>query len=219
MKMTSLLIVALQIYSSLAVLGFDLSAKHDDFQCFVKNGYQFAITRAYRSFGAVDLDGYQNLEKAKAAGLLGDVYFFPCKGKKTAKAQVQEFAQVFGNQQSQVYGTVWVDVESNPSTDCGWTTDYASNCNFLQEIVNELKGSSRSVGIYASQYQWTSIFGSASACSHFASLPLWYPHYDQTPTFDDFPKYKFGGWTTPSIKQYSGSSTVCGVGVDLNYYK
>lgn len=47
---------------------------------------------------------------------------------------------------------------------------------------------------------WTSIFGSVSACSHFSSLPLWYPHYDHIPNFDDFPKYKFGGWTTPSIK-------------------
>lgn len=58
MKMMSLLFIALQIYTSLAVLGFDLSAKHDDFACFKKNGYSFAITRAYRSFGAVDLDGY-----------------------------------------------------------------------------------------------------------------------------------------------------------------
>lgn len=64
----------------MAVLGIDLSAKHNDFECFKKNGYFFAITRAYRSYGVVDPDGYENLEKAKAAGLIGDVYFFPCKG-------------------------------------------------------------------------------------------------------------------------------------------
>lgn len=52
--------------------------------------------------------------------------------------------------------------------------------------MNELKGNSRSVGIYASQYMWTSIFGSTSACSHFTSLPVWYPHYDKLPNFDDY---------------------------------
>lgn len=59
-----------------------MSARHDDFKCFKDAGYQFAITRAYRSYGAVDLDGLHNLELAKAAGLIGDVYFFPCKGSK-----------------------------------------------------------------------------------------------------------------------------------------
>ena len=32
------------------------------------------------SYGAADTVGLQNLRNAKAAGLIGDAYFFPCKG-------------------------------------------------------------------------------------------------------------------------------------------
>jgi hypothetical protein len=54
-----------------------------------------------------------------------EVIFFIKKIEKTAAAQVTEFDSVFGSE----YGTVWIDVESNPSTGCGWSsTDYSGNC-------------------------------------------------------------------------------------------
>lgn len=54
-----------------------------------------------------------------------EVIFFIEKIEKTAAAQVTEFDSVFGSE----YGTVWIDVESNPSTGCGWSsTDYSGNC-------------------------------------------------------------------------------------------
>ena len=43
-----------------------------------------------------------------------------------------------------------------------------------------------------------------------------YAHYDNDPSFGDF--NPFGGWKEPAIKQYSGDRTICGAGVDLNYY-
>ncbi len=45
---------------------------------------------------------------------------------------------------------------------------------------------------------------------------LWYAHYDNNPSFSDF--RSFGGWNKPAIKQYAGDKSVCGAGVDLNYY-
>jgi len=30
--------------------------------------------------------------------------------------------------------------------------------------------------------------------------------------------YSFGGWTTPLIKQYDGTTDVCDIGADLNFY-
>ena len=39
---------------------------------------------------------------------------------------------------------------------------------------------------------------------------------DNNPSFSDF--RGFGGWTHPSIKQYKGTTTLCGVGVDLSWY-
>lgn len=47
---------------------------------------------------------------------------------------------------------------------------------------------------------WQTIFGSTTACSKFTSLPLWYAHYDNNPSFSDYSKYSFGGWSTPNIK-------------------
>lgn len=49
-----------------------------------------------------------------------------------------------------------------------------------------------------------------------SAYPLWYAHYDGSASFSDF--RPFGGWSHPAIKQYRGDATVCGVGVDLNYY-
>lgn len=45
----------------------------------MESGYTFLITRAYRSLGEVDYIGVNNLKAAKEAGMITDVYFFPCK--------------------------------------------------------------------------------------------------------------------------------------------
>jgi hypothetical protein len=49
-------------------------------------------------------------------------------------------------------------------------------------------------------------------------LPLWYAHYDNKQDFSDWEANKFGGWTSPSIKQFAGDSPLCGYHVDLSYY-
>ena len=51
------------------------------------NGYSFAIVRGYCSYGAVDKNAAQSLTNAKNAGLITDIYMFPCRGKSAA-AQV-----------------------------------------------------------------------------------------------------------------------------------
>lgn len=110
---------------------------------------------------------------------------------------------------------VWVDVEANPSSGCKWT-DANSNCQFLQELVNALKGHGMHVGIYASSSQWQSIFGARGNCPYFTGQQLWYAHYDNNPSFSDFSS--FGGWSKPNIKQYKGDTTLCGAGVDMDFY-
>ena len=57
--------------------------------------------------------------------------------------------------------------------------------------------------------------GGSNNCPRFTDLPLWYAHYDNKQSFEDY--QEFGGWRTPSIKQFKGTSSVCGVnGLDLN---
>jgi hypothetical protein len=57
--------------------------------------------------------------------------------------------------------------------------------------------------------------GAPDRCPRFTSLQLWYAHYDNVPNFSDFTP--FGGWTVPSMKQYKGTTAVCGASIDLNY--
>lgn len=99
-----------------------------------------------------------------------------------------------------------------------YVSDIHDNCAFLDALVNAFKNSGKLVGIYSSLYQWESIFGNRANCPFFTGLPLWYAHYDNDPSFNDYAKYSFGGWSKPSIKQYVGDTSACGVGIDLNYY-
>ena len=66
---------------------------------------------------------------------------------------------------------------------------------------------------YSSESQWTPITGNWRGAS---SLPLWWATYDGQPGFNGF--QPFGGWDSPAIHQYQGTSTLCSASVDLNYY-
>jgi GH25 family lysozyme M1 (1,4-beta-N-acetylmuramidase) len=81
----------------------------------------------------------------------------------------------------------------------------AESCRFLHH--------SSAAGIYTSNSQWSPITGGSTQLSKY---PLWYPHYDNNPSFSDF--VPFGGWSKPAIKQYAGTTSFCGASVDLNYY-
>jgi hypothetical protein len=63
---------------------------------------------------------------------------------------------------------------------------------------------------------WTTIFGGKTACPAVGGNKLWYAHYDGSAAFTDFSA--FGGWTKPTMKQFAGDTTVCGVDLDKNYH-
>jgi hypothetical protein len=209
------ILIILGISSANCVQGVDLSQLFTTatYQCLKNNGFSFAIPRGYCSFGGMDTHIVANLQNAKAAGLITDTYMFPCRGKSGTSQVDQMIAGIPAN----LYGMVWIDVETNPSAGCSWTGhDGASNCAFVMEVVNRIKSHGKNVGIYASASMWTSIFGSRSACPQAASQQLWYAHYDNSASFADFAA--FGGWTKPHMKQFAGDVTVCGAGVDKNFY-
>ena len=197
------------------VLGVDVSQLFttSTYQCMKSNGFVFAILRGYCSYGGVDSHAVQGLQNAKAAGMITDIYMFPSRGK-SATAQVDEMmAAIPGN----LYGMVWIDIESNPSSGCSWSGhDAASNCQFVTDIIARIKAKGKTPGIYANAYQWQNIFGSRSACTSVGGTQLWYAHYDNNPSFSDWAS--FAGWSKPNIKQYQGDVTLCGAGVDKNFY-
>jgi hypothetical protein len=196
--MKQLFLALLLVIPSLCVLGVDVSQlfSTSTYTCIKNAGYHFAIIRGYCSYGGVDANIHSNLNNAKAAGLTTDIYMFPCRGK-SANSQVDQMVSAIA---SNTYGMVWIDVETNPSSGCGWGSDHAGNCAFLTETINRIKSHGKTAGIYASRYMWQTIMGSFTACASAASQQLWYAHYDNSPSFSDF--QAFGGWTKPHIKQF-----------------
>lgn len=136
---------------------------------------------------------------------------FPCRGK-SASAQVDELIEKIP---ADLYETVWVDVETNPSSGCSWGTDYAANCDYLVEVLNRLNYYKKKVGIYTVTVFWDRILGGRLACPKAASVMLWYARYDNLPQFTDYTQ--ISAWITPAMKQYSGDVTVCGVDTDKNF--
>jgi len=89
-------------------LGVDVSQLFPTsaYQCLKSNGYGFVIPRGYCSYGGVDHNAVQSLTNAKAAGMITDVYMFPCRGK-SASAQVDEMMAAIP---ANLYGMVWLDI-------------------------------------------------------------------------------------------------------------
>lgn len=214
MNMLSCLLLALLTVNILAANGIDiaLATSASTFTCLKNQGNTFAIIRAYRSTGSLDPNANQNLQNARAAGLSTEVYMFPCRGKN-ATSQINE---LIAGISSTLYTTIWIDVETNPSSGCSWSGhDAASNCNFVTETINAIKAKGKSAGIYSSANNWLNIFGSSSACASVGSTPLWYAHYDNVQAFSDFKA--FAGWTQPKMKQFAGDVTLCSADIDKNW--
>jgi len=106
------------------------------------------------------------------------------------------------------FGTVWLDIEA-PDL---WSSDQSVNRNFVQAMIDEAQRLGVRLGIYTSASQWIPIMGEWDGGS---SFPLWYAHYDDNPSFSDFSP--FGGWSSPSIKQYEGNLDVCGASIDADW--
>lgn len=123
--------------------------------------------------------------------------------EKTAKRgglQTQRYA----TRPQQIVGRdfIWLDVEEGCITS-------SSELRLAAELCE-----SQGVpwGIYASASSWARYMGDNI---DFKSQPLWWAHYDGIP--DLVAGWEpFGGWEKPTVKQYRGTTVVCGVSVDLN---
>lgn len=212
-----ILIVLLFNCSILGVLtlnGVDLFAPTSvaTFNCMKNSGNSFAIIRAFRSSGILDTNAAANLQNARAAGLSTEIYMFPCRGKDPNSQVSTLMSGISAN----LYSTVWIDVETNPSSGCSWSGYSAtSNCDFLMALINGVAAQGKSVGVYSSLSMWQTIFGSSSACTAAAKAPLWYAHYDNVQAFSDFKA--FAGWSAPKMKQFAGDLTLCSTDVDKNW--
>ena len=186
------------------------------FQCLALNGVTFGIYRGYHSYGAVDQAAPINLNNAKLAGIqANDIYHFPATCVAPEK-QVRDSIEFVG---SWNFGTLWFDIEENPSAGCGWsTTNLTANCDFLKRLIAEgvRMGMSGRLGIYSSHWEWPRTMGDECTAGSDAGLPLWYAAFDNSSSFDRFAS--FGGWRMPAMKQYSDATPFCGVIADRDFY-
>ena len=197
-----------------ATLGGDVSkpVTAKQMQCLHdKAHWEFIIVRSYRSFGAIDTSAPETLAMAKAANISRrDVYHFPCMGKVSAADQIAaSHAPVKG-----LYGTMWVDVEVNPSKGCEWSNDDTRNCLFVKQLLDEGRKLNIKMGIYGSHRTWGILFhGNCSV----GTPPLWYARYDNVKSFAEWQPY--GDWKSPSIKQYNDKVAECDdVAADVNWH-
>jgi hypothetical protein len=122
-----------------------------------------------------------SISAAKSAGISTiDVYLFPCAGQ-SASTQVTSMIS-FLQAKGASYGTIWLDIETNPSTNCGWSSNTQTNCQFISDLIQA--AGSHPVGVYASSSMWSEIAG--SSCTVGSSKPLWYAHYDNNVSLSFF---------------------------------
>jgi len=209
LKLAFLLVVIPSVV--FATYGVDISSpvSKESFTCMRNAGYTFAVARAFESINQPDSNAPATIANAWAAGLLHvDVYIFPCPTCGNPAGQIQRMLSFLKSHGSR-FGMVWLDIEGPQY----WHSSTSENQAFFNGLVSELKNQNIHVGVYTSESQWVPIMGSSTAGS---SYPLWYAHYDGAPNFNDF--RSFGGWSKPSIKQFIGDATLCGAGVDKNFY-
>ena len=209
------IVASFLVAAAVATDGGDISEFYDKsaFDCAKGKGWDFVIVRSYCSFGGVDDNAPRTLQAAKDAGIqYRDVYHFPCHGKVSAEDQVKADLDHVGKAN---FGTMWFDIETNPSPGCGYSGDKDTNCKFLKDLIDAGKKHGVKMGVYASPYMWSSIMGSCTAGAD-NGLPLWYAHYDYTRSFGDFSA--FGGWKHPAMKQYNDAVGICGISADADWY-
>lgn len=144
------------------------------------------------------------LAAAGMAGISTDAYVYLYWRRDVR----EEVAQARGVIAGFPIGRLWLDCED----DAGGLAP--------SEVVDRILAAveacgSTPAGIYTGRWWWEPVTANSTRFSH---LPLWHAEYTRSaedrPDFDAFRPY--GGWSRPSMWQYRGTTSVCGLSVDLD---
>ncbi|KAG9397009.1 Glycoside hydrolase family 25 [Carpediemonas membranifera] len=210
-------ILFLLVCACLATKGLDFSVFQGtpsvtDLRCLKSNGFEFAIIQAQRSNGGFNDHIGPAVRNAQAAGFKYiDFYFFPSKAH-SASSQVRNTVaklKAAGLYHSQ--HQMWIDIENHAL----FFSSCSENVKFIKEIVKELETYwPGKVGMYTSEAQWSPIACNSKDFSH---MQLWWPRYDGVGSLTHNWR-SFGGWSRPAIKQYRGTTSICGTQIDEDVY-
>jgi len=211
------LVVLLQAFLCRATIGADWSTQGGEsiglsqIQCLVSHGYSFAIIETWQGGLGWNTNIVNNANDAWQAGMAHvDVYVFMCPNCQGNGDPVGTISGIVDGLHSKgvKYGMLWFDVEQCS----GCWSDASTNANYLARAVNQAISMGVHVGVYSSEYEWGATVGGYTGFSHLAE---WYAHWDGVPSFSDG-AYRYGGWTSPSIKQYIDSGAC--FSVDSDWY-
>ncbi|EYC00598.1 hypothetical protein Y032_0114g431 [Ancylostoma ceylanicum] len=190
----------------------DLSAPAptSTFQCIRQSSYGYAFLRAYSPAGQGQLDpnACNNIKNAYAAGLNTEAYMTPVP--KSSKTGAQQFDEMYGGLRNCFISvlSIWIQVTSPVN----WHASTAKNVDFINSILTRARQYGIDVAVYTNVYEWNQITGGATI----TNVQLWYWNAygagatkESPADYDDF--RSFGGWTTPSAKQFGQVEFVCGV--------
>jgi len=114
-------------------------------------------------------------------------------------------------------GVVWFHIKNDKSF---WTKPVDDRVNFLVNLTTTCDQRGLEVGVYSDAAGWAATMGFQSAGNFkLKNLPVWYFNDNTYQNFNDFHYAGFGNWPKPSMKEYSGSTSLCSSYVDgLEYY-
>lgn len=143
----------------------------------------------------------QQIEACTEAGLAVEAYVYLWTADPAGITRQLDLLRGMG------VDRVWLDCED--TTAATPKARIAAIRSGLQQI--EARGFE--VGIYTGRWWWTAYVANTDEFAHY---PLWASIYDGIP--DRAVGFvPFGGWTSVAIKQYSGTSSLAGVGgIDLD---
>lgn len=214
----ALLVVSAACLSADATLGFDLSyfqgqVSQSSFDCLADSGYEFGIIQATAGTGGYNPYVASDISRGKSAGICClDVYIFP-DTSQSASSSMTTLINNLLDDGALTNNMVWMDIEGTQY----WSSSCSSNQSWLSEAISTIEsmyngcGQSTCVGIYSSASQWDPIMCDTT---EFSNYQLWWAYYDNDPSFSDFSP--FGGWSSPNIKQYKGTTNVCSTSIDLD---
>ncbi|WKX95977.1 hypothetical protein Q1695_012438 [Nippostrongylus brasiliensis] len=187
------------------------------FQCIKNNYYSVAFIRAYAPTGSGIVDAYAcaNIQNANSAGVGTEVYMTPQpSSSKTGATQFDEMYNNLRNSNINVR-SIWVQVTSPVN----WYASSTTNINFLNSILSRASQYGLSVGIYTNSYEWSQITGGATI----TNAQLWYWNTNGAGVANESPANyndfrSFGGWSSPSVKQFAQVESVCGLTVNRDIY-
>lgn len=148
-------------------MGFDLPGPIDapTCSCLVQTaGMSFAIIRGWHSYGAFDSAVVSTMSNLWNAGVAhADVYMFPCSSTSAALQVDWLLGNLTANNVR--YGMIWLDIEQNPSTGCGWSSDFSANCQYMAALSERLNYHGVNWGVYSTPWEWEQVMG-GSACTN-----------------------------------------------------